>query len=67
MTAHNPFDTPPRLQFISQDIVGIKLEPVVALTSQRQVGVEVLSILSETQHSEDFFSPSVGRLVNDAA
>ena len=55
MTAHNPFDTPPRLQFISQDIVGIKLEPVVALTSQRQVGVEVLSILSETQHSEDFF------------
>ena len=55
MTAHNPFDTPPRLHDISQDIVGIKLEPVVALTSQQRVGVEVLSVLSDTCYSEDFF------------
>nr|WP_249428140.1 EAL domain-containing protein [Enterobacter asburiae] len=48
-------DTPPRLQYISQDIVGIKLEPIVALTSLRQVGVEVLSVLSDMRHSEDFF------------
>ncbi|MGL4200903.1 MAG: EAL domain-containing protein, partial [Enterobacter roggenkampii] len=35
MTAQNLIDTPPRLQYISQDIVGIKLEPIVALTSLR--------------------------------
>ena len=55
MTAQNPIDTPPRLQYISQDIVGIKLEPIVALSSLRQVGVEVLSVLSERRNSEDFF------------
>ncbi|MCK7228961.1 EAL domain-containing protein [Enterobacter asburiae] len=55
MTAQNLIDTPPRLQYISQDIVGIKLEPIVALTSLRQVGVEVLSVLSDMRHSEDFF------------
>ena len=55
MTAHNPIDTPPRLQYISQDIVGIKLEPIVSLTSLRQAGVEVLSVLSDRRHSEDFF------------
>jgi len=55
VTAQNPIDTPPRLQYISQDIVGIKLEPIVALSSLRQVGVEVLSVLSDTRHSEDFF------------
>ncbi|KAI3491810.1 hypothetical protein L1887_43912 [Cichorium endivia] len=42
VTAQNPIDTPPRLQYISQDIVGIKLEPIVALSSLRQVGVERL-------------------------
>ncbi|MFW3296242.1 EAL domain-containing protein [Enterobacter quasiroggenkampii] len=55
MTAQNLIDTPPRLQYLSQDIVGIKLEPIVALTSLRQVGVEVLSVLADTRHSEDFF------------
>lgn len=55
MTAQNPFDTPPRLQSISHDIVGIKLEPIVALNAQRRVGMEVLSVLSDAQHSEDFF------------
>lgn len=55
MTAQNLIDTPPRLQYLSQDIVGIKLEPIVALASLRQVGVEVLSVLADTRHSEDFF------------
>jgi len=55
VTAQNLIDTPPRLQYISQDIVGIKLEPIVALSSLRLVGVEVLSVLSDTRHSEDFF------------
>ena len=55
MTAQNLIDTPPRLQYISQDIVGIKLEPIVALASLRQVGVEVLSVLADTRHSEAFF------------
>lgn len=55
MTAQNLTYTPPRLQYLSQDIVGIKLEPIVALSSLRRVGVEVLSVLSETQHSEAFF------------
>lgn len=63
MTAQNLIDTPPRLQYISQDIVGIKLEPIVALSSLRLVGVEVLSVLSDTRHSEDFFAngPQTGR------
>ncbi|MGF6100871.1 EAL domain-containing protein [Enterobacter sp. A4] len=55
MRAQNPIDSPPRLQYVSQDIVGIKLEPIVALASLRQVGVEVLSVLSEPRHSEGFF------------
>ncbi|KZQ35005.1 diguanylate phosphodiesterase [Enterobacter genomosp. O] len=55
MTAQNPIDSPPRLQYVSQDIVGIKLEPIVALASLRQVGVEVLSVLSASRHAEDFF------------
>jgi hypothetical protein len=62
VTAQNLIDTP-RLQYISQDIVGIKLEPIVALASLRQVGVEVLSVLSDTRHSENFFAigPQAGR------
>ncbi|MCG3100954.1 EAL domain-containing protein [Enterobacter sp. DRP3] len=55
MTAQNLTYTPSQLQTLSQDIVGIKLEPIVALTSLRQVGAEVLSIMSDTQHSEAFF------------
>lgn len=63
MTAQNLIDTPPRLQYLSQDIVGIKLEPIVALASLRQVGVEVLSVLADTRHSEVFFAigPLAGR------
>lgn len=55
MTTQNLTYTPPRLQRISQDIIGIKLEPVVALSSSRTVGNEVLSILSSHQHSEHYF------------
>jgi len=55
VTAHNLIDTPPRLEYISQEIVGIKLEPIVALRSMHQVGVEVLSVLSESRYSEGFF------------
>jgi len=55
VTAQNPIDSPPRLQYVSQDIVGIKLEPIVALASLRQVGVEVLSVMSASRHAEDFF------------
>lgn len=67
MTAQNLIDTPPQLQYLSQDIVGIKLEPIVALASLRQVGVEVLSVLADTRHSEDFFLRSVRWLVANAA
>lgn len=56
MTAQNLIDTSPGLQHLSQDIAGIKLEPVVALSSQRQVGVEVLSVLSAAEQSEAFFT-----------
>lgn len=45
----------PLLQHISRDITGIKLEPIVALSTSRTVGVEVLSVLSPHQHSERFF------------
>lgn len=55
MTAHNLTYSPSRLQHISQDITGIKLEPVVALSSSRTVGAEVLSVLSPHQQSECFF------------
>jgi hypothetical protein len=62
VTAQNLIDTPPGYS-TSQDIVGIKLEPIVALASLRQVGVEVLSVLADTRHSEDFFAigPLAGR------
>ena len=63
MTAQNQAYTPPRLKHVSQDIVGIKLEPIVALSTLRRVGVEVLSVMSPTQQSEVFFRrQSAGRL-----
>ncbi|EMW2192797.1 EAL domain-containing protein [Enterobacter hormaechei] len=43
------------MQHISHDITGIKLEPIVALSSSRSVGAEVLSVLSPHQQSEGFF------------
>lgn len=55
MTAQNLTYTPPRLKHISHDITGIKLEPIVALASSHRIGVEVLSVLSPTLQSEDFF------------
>ncbi|MEH0886220.1 EAL domain-containing protein [Enterobacter sp. UNJFSC 003] len=55
MTAHNQTYTPPRLQHVSQDLTGIKLEPIVALPALRPVGAEVLSMLSPQVHSERFF------------
>ncbi|BFT80222.1 hypothetical protein GVv1_10140 [Enterobacter pseudoroggenkampii] len=63
MTAQNLIDTPPRLQYLSQDIVGIKLEPIVALTSLRQVGVEVLSVCPTRATARTFFAigPLSGR------
>lgn len=45
----------PLLRHISRDITGIKLEPIVALSTSRTVGVEVLSVLSPHQQSERFF------------
>jgi predicted class III extradiol MEMO1 family dioxygenase len=48
----------PRLQHISRNITGIKLEPIVALSTSRTVGAEVLSVLSPHQQSERFFSAS---------
>nr|WP_230857845.1 EAL domain-containing protein [Enterobacter mori] len=55
MTTQNLAYTPTRLQHISQDIIGIKLEPIVSLPSSRTVGNEVLSILSPHQRSERYF------------
>lgn len=55
MTAQNLTYMPPRLKHISHDITGIKLEPIVALASSHRIGVEVLSVLSPTLQSEDFF------------
>ncbi|MES3510051.1 EAL domain-containing protein [Enterobacter hormaechei] len=43
------------MQHISHDITGIKLEPIVALSSSRSVGAEVLSVLLPHQQSEGFF------------
>ncbi|HDR2753868.1 MULTISPECIES: EAL domain-containing protein [Enterobacter] len=45
----------PRLQHISRNITGIKLEPIVALSTSHTVGAEVLSVLSPHQQSERFF------------
>lgn len=47
-------DFPP-LRSVSQEIVGIKLEPIVALSSSRIIGMELLSLLSSPDKSEDFF------------
>lgn len=55
VTVHHLPYKPTRLQHISQDLIGIKLEPIVTLSSLRQTGVEVLSILTPAQQSEDFF------------
>ncbi|WP_230352304.1 EAL domain-containing protein [Lelliottia sp. WAP21] len=40
---------------VARDIVGIKLEPIVALPSSRIVGMEVLSVLAIPDESERFF------------
>lgn len=40
---------------VSREIIGIKLEPIVALPSSRLVGMEVLSLLKSPQHSETYF------------
>ncbi|HIC2034509.1 EAL domain-containing protein [Enterobacter soli] len=44
-----------RFQHISRDITGIKLEPIVALSTSRTVGAEVLSVLSPNLQNERFF------------
>ncbi|HDR2162262.1 TPA: EAL domain-containing protein [Enterobacter cancerogenus] len=56
MAEPNQTYTSPRLQHISRDIIGIKLEPIVSLSSSRPVGAEVLSVLSPDVQSECFFS-----------
>lgn len=43
------------LRSVSQEIIGIKLEPIVALPSSRIVGMEVLSLLKTPEQSEMFF------------
>ncbi|HEY4435322.1 MAG TPA: EAL domain-containing protein [Lelliottia sp.] len=45
----------PPLKGISPEIVGIKLEPIVALSSSRVVGMELLSQLASPEQSETFF------------
>lgn len=55
MTAPDQTGFPSCVQHISRDITGIKLEPIVALSSSRTIGAEVLSVLSPYQQSEDFF------------
>ena len=55
MTAPDQTGFPSHVQHISRDITGIKLEPIVALSSSRTVGAEVLSVLSPHQQSEGFF------------
>ncbi|WP_404349025.1 hypothetical protein [Enterobacter hormaechei] len=55
MTAPDHTGFPSCVQHISHDITGIKLEPIVALSSSRTVGAEVLSVLSPHQQSEGFF------------
>ena len=55
MTAPDQTGFPSCVQHISHDITGIKLEPIVALSSSRTVGAEVLSVLSPHQQSEGFF------------
>ena len=55
MTASDQTGFPSCVQHISHDITGIKLEPIVALSSSRTVGAEVLSVLSPHQQSEGFF------------
>lgn len=47
-------DLPP-LRSVSPEIIGIKLEPIVALSSSRVVGREVLSLLASPEQSEAFF------------
>ena len=54
MTAPEQTGFPACVQHISHDITGIKLEPIVALSSSRAVGAEVLSVLSPHQQSESF-------------
>lgn len=55
MTAPDQTGFPSCVQHISHDITGIKLEPIVALSSSRSVGAEVLSVLLPHQQSEGFF------------
>jgi len=55
VTAPEQTGFPSCVQHISHDITGIKLEPIVALSSSRTIGAEVLSVLSPHQQSEDFF------------
>lgn len=55
MTAPDQTGFPSCVQHISHDITGIKLEPIVALSSSRTVGAEVLSVLSPHQQNESFF------------
>lgn len=55
MTTQNPVRNPSCFQSLSHCIIGIKLEPVIALSSARQVGAEVLSILAGDRQNESFF------------
>lgn len=44
-----------KLRRVSREIIGIKLEPIVALSSSRIVGMELLSVLASPEKSEEFF------------
>ncbi len=56
MTTQNQTYLPSRLQQLSHDIIGIKLEPIVDLSTSRTLGAEVLSVLTSHQQNERFFS-----------
>ncbi|WP_041689609.1 EAL domain-containing protein [Enterobacter sp. 638] len=43
------------MRSVSREIIGIKLEPIVALSSSRIVGMELLSVLASPEKSEQFF------------
>lgn len=58
--ASSPFAAPStnkfaKLRSVSREIIGIKLEPIVALSSSRIVGMELLSVLASPEKSEQFF------------
>lgn len=57
MSALNPclLSEPLEWRRVARDVVGLKLEPIVALPTSRIVGLEVLSVLAIPDESERYF------------